>query len=1078
MTKKTDRFLILLPVLCFCFCTAPKRASVAPSFRQLEAAFHSPPASVQTSVYWYWMSDNISKEGVVKDLQAMKSVGINRAFIGNIGIESTPYGKIKLLSDAWWEVLHTALKTAADLDIEIGIFNSPGWSQSGGPWIRPAQAMPYLASSQLAVTGPQSLHTLLPKPREQFQDVRVIAFPAPEGWGGFISDAQPKITSDLQTDSLFVLTDHNPATEVVLQAKRTFYIQFETDRAYTARSIAIYPGKKPGKGMIVFQAAVDTGYQTIKQFLFDRSNPNVNVGFDPFGPVVISLPATTARRFRLLFSDATPVFSLAEIDISAAAREENYVEKTLGKMYQTPLPYWKEYQWPQQPVLDKPALAVPAQGVLDLSASMQPDGTLNWQVPAGKWIIMRTGMTPTGQTNSPASPEGTGLEVDKMSRGHVASHFDAFMGEVVRRIPARDRRTWKVTVQDSYETGGQNWTDSMAPLFKRTYSYDPIPYLPVFQGYVVGSPEESDRFLWDLRRLIADRVAYDYVGGLREASHRYGLTTWLENYGHWGFPGEFLQYGGQSDEVGGEFWSEGELGNIENKAASSAAHIYGKTKVSAESFTAAGKTFGRYPALMKQRGDRFFTEGINNTLLHVYIQQPSDSLVPGINAWFGNEFNRHNTWFGYLDLFTGYLKRSNYLLQQGNYVADVAYFIGEDAPKMTGITEPALPPGYSFDYINAEVILHRMRVQDGRLVLPDGMSYRLLVLPPLQTMRPELLQKIEELVRQGAATLGPAPQRSPSLQNQPAADKTVRQLADNLWGDLKEPAGSRTAGKGRVMWGIAMQTALDQLHIRPDFHAGADSVLFIHRRTREGDIYMVSNQKNQTIRIEPAFRVSGTPRLWDAIDGTVRRLGQFTVRDSSTVVPLTLAPLQSYFIIFEPAAALPSGLANFPAQKEWFTIHTPWQADFLDKKRGPQQPVLFPNLTDWTQHANDSIRYYSGKASYTNRFTAPAVAPGQRILLDVGEVKVMARVKLNGRTAGGLWTAPWQIDITNLIKPGENVLEIEVVNTWVNRLIGDSKVSESQRSTWTSVNPYKPESALEPSGLRGPVRLLVEDREK
>ncbi|RZM10912.1 MAG: glycoside hydrolase family 2, partial [Pedobacter sp.] len=399
------------------------------------------------------------------------------------------------------------------------------------------------------------------------------------------------------------------------------------------------------------------------------------------------------------------------------------------------------------------------------------------------------------------------------SKLHVASHFDAFLGEILRRIPAKDRKTWKVAVEDSYETGGQNWTDGMLDKFKLNYGYDPLPYLPVLNGNVVGSQDMSDRFLWDLRRFIADRVAYDYVGGLREVSNKNGLTTWLENYGHWGFPGEFLQYGGQSDEIAGEFWSEGELGNIENKAASSAAHIYGKAKVSAESFTAAGKPFARYPEVMKQRGDRFFTEGINNSLLHVFIQQP-DERLPGVNAWFGNEFNRHNTWFNYMDLFTSYLKRCNFMLQQGKYVADVAYFIGEDAPKMTGVTDPALPAGYSFDYINAEVLMNRVKVKNNKLVLSDGMTYSMLVLPKLETMRPELLEKIRDLVKEGATILGPSPLRSPSLKGYPSADAKVKQIALDLWGDIDGKTDKKRAlGKGLVFLGMDMQTALNSLNI-------------------------------------------------------------------------------------------------------------------------------------------------------------------------------------------------------------------------------------------------------------------------
>jgi len=268
-----------------------------------------------------------------------------------------------------------------------------------------------------------------------------------------------------------------------------------------------------------------------------------------------------------------------------------------------------------------------------------------------------------------------------------------------------------------------------------------------------------------MRRLVANKVAYDYVGGLRDVSHKHGLTTWLEYYGHWGFPGEFLMYGGQSDEIGGEFWSEGELGDIENRAATSSGHIYGKTKIWAESNTAGRRAFSRYPATIKQRGDRFFAEGINATLLHVYITQPYEDKAPGVNARFGNEFNRKNTWFSQIDVYIQYLKRVNYMLQQGLNVADVAYFIGEDAPKMTGVTDPALPVGYQFDYMNAEVIEKYMTVKDGLLTFPHGTQYKIMVLPKLETMRPELLTRIKQLVHDGAVVLGPFPTRSPSLHH-------------------------------------------------------------------------------------------------------------------------------------------------------------------------------------------------------------------------------------------------------------------------------------------------------------------------
>ena len=511
----------------------------------------------------------------------------------------------------------------------------------------------------------------------------------------------------------------------------------------------IYPVHAPFAAAAELQAVKDGRTTVLRRFDIDRTNPSPEVGFDPYAPVTIACEPTEADAFRLVVSGASANGGLAEVEFSALPLVERYSEKSLAKMHQTPLPYWDDYMWDRQPAGRDTTAAVAPGSVVDISDCLAGD-RVRWEAPAGRWMILRTGMVPTGVMNGPALEDGAGLEVDKWSPAHLAKHYDAFVGELCRRIPAADRKSWKVIVADSYEKGGQNFGDDFIEAFEARYGYDARPYLPVFSGLTVGDRDRSDRFLWDLRRMMADRLSYDHIGALRELAHRDGFTTWLENYGHWGFPGEFLQYGGQSDEVAGEYWSEGELGDIENRAASSCGHIYGKRKISAESNTAAAAPFTRYPRMMKQRSDRFFAEGINNTLLHVYISQPDDR-EPGINAWFSNEFNRHNTWFSQMDVFTAYLKRVNFMLQQGLNVADAAYFIGEDAPKMTGVTDPALPAGYQFDYMNAEVIEKYMTVQDGKITLPHGTQYRILVLPQLETMRPELLAKIKQLIEQGDA---------------------------------------------------------------------------------------------------------------------------------------------------------------------------------------------------------------------------------------------------------------------------------------------------------------------------------------
>ncbi len=1065
-------FILTITVLLLCLNTKAQSQSPV-GLQSIQDSFVHIPDSVQTSIYWYWISGNISKEGVVKDLEAMKKVGINRAFIGNIGLAENPYGKVKMFTPEWWDILHTALKTATRLNIQIGIFNGPGWSQSGGPWIKPEQSMRYVTSSQVMVKGPFLFHKKLVKPQENFQDVKVLAYPVANDYDADISELKPVLSSVPAVDSLGNLTDHNNKTGIHLTARQSFSLTFDVKTPYTVRSIIITAVKNEVRLEGDIQAKVGDAYVNIKHFNIDRTNAALNTGFIPFGPAALSIPATTSNSFRIVFTKVSSNTDLAEVKLSATPMVENYMEKTLAKMWPTPHPFWEAYQWSPQPAETSKYIIDPTK-VIDVSKYLAADGTLDWKVPAGKWIIERTGMTPTNVTNAPAPPEGQGREVDKMSKEHVAAHFEAFLGEILKRIPAEDRKTFKVTVEDSYETGGQNWTDALIPEFKQAYNYDPVPYLPVLQGKVVGNEDMSDRFLWDLRRLIADDVSFKYVGGLREISHKNGLTTWLENYGHWGYPGEFLQYGGQSDEIGGEFWSEGDLGDIENRAASSSAHIYGKIKVSAESFTAGGNPFARYPVMFKKRGDRFFTEGINNTLLHVYIEQPQDTLLPGMTTPFGVEFNRLNTWFFDMDILLKYLKRCNMMLQQGQYVADAAYFIGEDAPKMIGTTDPAMPQGYSFDYINGDVIKQKLTVSNGKLLLPNGISYSILVLPKLKTIRPELLQKIKELVAQGAVILGPKPERSPSLASYPEADKQVLNTANELWGDVNGTTVKvNHYGKGLVLDGMTMQEAFDLIKVIPDLKiTKSDSILFIHRQLSDGSMYFVSNQKNVPVKIETAFRISGkSPELWNAIDGSIRDLPAYNDNGAVTSVPLQLAPYESAYVIFRKNAGKgDTTKTNYPEPQKVIELKQPWVVNFDSKMRGPAKPVIFNTLTDWSKSENDSIKYYSGTAYYHTTFNAGKIVKGASYLIDLGMARAIAKVTVNGVEVGGAWTYPYQVDITKAIKPGVNKLDIKVVNTWVNRLVGDAMLPAAQRKTSVLFGP-DPRNGLESSGLIGPVSI-------
>jgi len=894
-------------VLIFTACSLTLAAWADP----LESGFAHPPEPTKPWCYYYWISDNISKEGITRDLEAMARVGIGEVLIGNIFLDDVPAGKIKVLSPEWWDLVEHAIREGGRTGINIGLFNCPGWSQSGGPWIQPEQAMRYVVSSETRVTGPAKFAQKLPAPNAPFQDVVVLAFPAPQADADAIAAKAPRVTCAPGVAGAEKLVDGDLETSVAIPAgagKEPFTIEIQTASPFTARSLAIHPAASAFGAEVLLEAAdADGKWQTIRQFKFDRSNMSLGVGPMPRGPVTISFAPTTAKKFRLAF---TGVFGrgkdagLAEINLSGAARLESFIEKQLGKMHPPPVPTWGTYLWPTQAEPDSAKLAVPVGDVRDLSAQLAADGTLTWNVPPGKWIILRTGMTPTGMKNAPASPEGIGLEVDKMNRPLAQHHFDAFIGELLKRMPASERQAFKQVVADSYEMGSQNWTDGFGKEFQQRYGYDPKPWLPVLTGRLIGSADRSERFLWDLRRLVAERVATDYVGGLRQASKAAGLGLWLENYGHWGFPSEFLKYGSESDRIGGEFWVTGDLGAIELRAASSCVNTYGKNPiVSAEAFT-GGPAFQNSPGALKARGDWAFCEGINHFVLHVYIHQPWEDKVPGVNAWFGTEFNRHNTWFEQSKTWTEYLRRSSWLLQQGNRVADVAYFIGEDAPKMTGVRQPELPPGRDFDYINAEVIEKNLSVKDGVLTLPHGTTYRVLVLPEQSTMRPEVLRKIRDLVKTGATVVGPPPSRSPSLENFPQSDAEVKRLAAEVWGqaDRKLP-GEHLFGKGRVIWGKRLDKVLAALGSQPDFESSA-KVRFTHRRSADAEIYFVANPKAESVTTTAAFRVSGkAPELWWPESGRIERPVVYDAAGGVVRLPLSLGPQGSVFVVFRTPAA-------------------------------------------------------------------------------------------------------------------------------------------------------------------------------
>jgi len=1051
-------------------------------YKHIQSGFVEPTADNTVWCYWYWINDDISKDGITKDLEAMKKAGIGGALIGNIN-PARKDGKVPMLSEEWWGHMVHAVEEGKRIGVDVGVFNCPGWSQSGGPWVDSEKAMRYLTFNETKVEGGKLLNINLKQPENNFQDTHTLAFKSTIAEKRSTQYIPTKVKANWKDVDVKQLTDGviDSETSFELNGKAPLEITFDLAENIEAQSISVVPSQA-FKCTIELFAIIDGKETLVKKFNFDRFRMAANIGPIKKGAYALAFPKVKTDKFKLKCTNFQKFrrgggFGFAEITISEAPVLEKYIEKQLGKMHPTPKPNWDTYIFNQQKELTVNEPRLKTNEVLDISDKVDANGNLNWKAPEGEWTIMRIGMTPTGTKNAPAAPQGVGYEIDKMNSDLAQYHFDNFVGELLKRIPEESKFAFKYVVADSYEQGSQNWTDGYEVKFKEKYGYDPVPFLPVLSGRIVGSVEQSERFLWDLRRSIADDVAYEYVGGLRKASNKHNLKTWLENYGHWGFPGEFMMYGGQSDLIAGEFWNEGTLGNIECKASSSTAHTYGKPITSAEAFTSSRKAYLRHPAMLKKRGDWALTEGINHFVLHLYIQQPDDNRKPGMNAWFGTEFNRHNTWFSQADTYFDYLRRCQHLLQQGKYVADVCYFIGEDAPIMTGGRVPEIPKGYSYDYINAEVIMNRVSVKDGRFVLPDGMSYKVMVLPPFTKMRPELLTKIEELVKQGGIILGPKPEKSPSLQNYPTSDEEVKKIANKLWaGNYKDGKMELPYGKGKVMDGYELSEVFADLSLAKDVEVAEDTpVLWIHRNMLDMDIYFITNQSDKTIEVSPVFRVNKNmkPQLWDAVTGEMRVLPDYEVTDTGIKVPLKMTRAQSWFVVFAKddnnAGVKPAYTSNFPEYKKLKTIDTPYKVDFKNKDIAPNEPVLLDKLIDWKNSEDEQIKYYSGTATYKTTFNIDELPKDQDLYLNLGKVSVMAKVKLNGKDIGGVWMAPYRLNIVEALKKGNNELEIEVVNLWRNQLIKDKQRPEDEKYTWIVIDKITPESKTQPSGLLGPV---------
>lgn len=728
--------------------------------------------------------------------------------------------------------------------------------------------------------------------------------------------------------------------------------------------------------------------------------------------------------------------------------------------------------------------------VINLTDKLAQDGTLHWDVPAGEWVILRLGYTPSEARVSTASGKWQGRVLDYLSEKHFLRYWDTHVEPLMKDAGPLAGKTLRYLQTDSWELGGINWTDDFAAQFRERRGYDPIPYLPVVAGRIIEDREVSNRFLADFRKTISDLIAEKHYRVFAEQARRYGLGIQPESAGPHLGPFDGLKNYGHSEIMMSEFWAPSPHRPTPErrffvKQAASAAHIYNRRLVGAEGFTTIGPHWDdTLWASQKPSFDHELCSGLNLLFVHTFTCSPKEMGVPGQEYFAGTHFNPNVTWWDKAGEPIRYFNRCQFMLQQGEFVADVLYYYGDHVPNVARLKEddPAkVLPGYDYTITN-EDSLRRLSVKNGRITLPHGPQFRLLALPDHKVLSLAALRKVRELVRDGATVLGPKPERTASLVGYPQSEREVKRLADELWGAASTPSGEHRTGRGRVIWGRTARAALEADGVAPDFEVtgGAAGAAFdyIHHTLGEMDYYFVSNQNRQPQQVTCAFRVSGKqPELWDPLTGRIWEAKAFRQTDGRTVLPLEFTPYGSLFVVFRkpiPSAKNGEARSNFPTSEPVATIDGAWEVRFDPTWGGPES-VTFDRLASWTARPEEGIRFYSGDATYRIKFDFGApMQSGAKLILGLGDIRDVgiARVRLNGKDLGVVWTPPFRTEIGDALKAQGNVLEVEVTNSWRNRLVGDRDKAESRRFTKTNITIIK-EWPLLDSGLLGPVQIFA-----
>jgi len=1006
----------------------------------LAVGFRNPPQEAKPHTWWHWMNGNVTKEGITADLEAIAEAGLGGVQLFDAGCEIPP-GPVAFNTPAWVEYVKFAAQEARRLGLEIVVPNCSGWSSSGGPWNPASNSMKRVVFTQTSVKAGETFKGKLPQPKDPFgfyEDIAVLAVPK-VGTAKPLFAADEKRTVDPHVATMWSFTLDAPYAATAVELAINPAGWIGQHRAFLAVETSA-DGKAWTKADdVVVPMAIDSiVVNEIQRIPFKRE--------------------ITAKCWRFTLAPQNipgniKTCAVSQFGLVNRAVIPGFEGKTFALRDQKP--------YPTNPSLGP---GLPKDAVVDVSSKIAQDGTLVWTAPAGDrdWALLRIGYTSNGRKNHPASRFGCGFECDKLNKNALDFHFEAYVGKLCKELGdlAGDKPSGLVgTLVDSYEIGCSNWTQGFEGEFEKRAGYSIRPFLPVLAGFVVGTATETETFLRDFRRVVSELFSENYAGALQKKCRQYGLKFSLEPYGN--CPADDFEYGYFCDIPMSEFWvgEKNGLGTGNCRIAASVGHVWGKKTIGAESFTAGPwADSGRWqndPWRIKAQGDRAYCEGINRFIFHRFTHQPwgkDQMYLPGMTmGMWGTHFDRTNTWWPYAkDLFR-YMARCQHLLREGTFVADAAIYLGDKIPStIVPYDTRYVPDGWDCDAINTRGVA-ALQVRGDRIVAPGGVRYRVLVLPDEPLVDPRAIAAVDAV---------------------------------------------RKAG-GRICRFSDMKANLPPIDF--SYSGTTADVKYVHREYADGtEGYFVSYpDRDAGATVELSLRATGkAPEFWDPATGAIVQAANWREQNGRTFVTWRADPSGSVFVMLRPRGSrAPVERVAKPAACE--PVSGPFALTLPD---GTKTTLAKP--VSWTELA-DAFKYFSGTATYEFAVRMPKDrAAGRRVTLDLGKVKNVASVTVNGQDLGVVWKPPFAVDVTeackNLADGAEARVVVKVANLWANRLIGDDfkeddckwkpgggieeipdwvkkgEKSPTGRTTFTTWKHWKKTDAPLPSGILGPVQMRVD----